>query len=140
MTDPDTLAGDFRIALMRLTRRLRAERGPAELSHTQSTVLGVLERCGPMTAGALAASEQVQPPSMTRVIVFLEDAGLVSRTADPIDRRQVRVTLTDLGRQTVLETRALREAWLARRLEQLTTEEREILRAATTIVQRLVDK
>ena len=140
MTEPGALAGDLRIALMRLTRRLRAEQGPAELRHTQATVLGVLERCGPMTAGALAASERVQPPSMTRVIAFLENGGLVSRTADPIDRRQVRVTLTELGRQTVLETRALREAWLARRLEQLTTEERDILRAATIIMQHLVEK
>jgi DNA-binding MarR family transcriptional regulator len=140
VTDSETLAGDLRIALMRLTRRLRAERGPAELSYTQATVLGVLERCGPMTAGALASSEGVQPPSMTRVIAFLEESGLVSRAADPVDRRQVRVTLTEVGRQTVLETRALREAWLARRLEQLTTEERDILRAATTLVQRLAQK
>jgi DNA-binding MarR family transcriptional regulator len=125
---------------MRIARRLRAERGATELGNTQFAVLGVLERCGPTTAGALAASEQVQPPSMTRIIGALEAAGLVTRSPDPVDRRQVRVGITEAGEQAVRDTRALREAWLARRLMQLSDPERETLASAAGILARLAER
>ena len=37
---------------------------------------------GPLTLGELAAAEQVKPPTMTRLVSALEDAGLVRRESD----------------------------------------------------------
>ena len=90
-----------------------------------------------MTPGELAEHEKVQPPSMTRVIAVLEERNLVQRTAHPTDRRQVVLTVTADGRALVNRVRRRREAWLAQRLQELTPEERAILRAAAPILEKL---
>jgi DNA-binding MarR family transcriptional regulator len=136
------LATSLRISVSRLARRLRAERidpggGVPVLSDTQFSTLAALERCGPMTPGELADYEKVQPPSMTRVIAALDGWGLVTRAPHATDRRQVVLTLTGEGRDLVNRTRRRREAWLARRLTELTPAERATLRAAAPILEKL---
>jgi len=100
--------------------------------------MNTLSRFGPMTPGALAAHEKVQPPSMTRVLAALEDRGLVQRAPHPTDGRQVIVALTDAGDTLIEEVRA-REAWLSQRLKELSTEDRETLRAAIEVIDKLID-
>ncbi|MGH3272807.1 MAG: MarR family transcriptional regulator [Streptosporangiaceae bacterium] len=141
-TRPDAdLATELLISVSRLARRLRAERiarGLAtELSGTQLGALWALERHDAMTPGELAEHEKVQPPSMTRVIAALEARGLVTRSPHPTDGRQVRLEVTDQGRDLVQQSRDLREAWLALRLRELSQEERAVLWAAAPILQRL---
>jgi DNA-binding MarR family transcriptional regulator len=67
----------------------------------------------------------------------LEARSLVIRAPHPTDGRQVRLTVTDQGRELVQQSRKLREAWLAQRLRELSPEERAVLRAAAPILQRL---
>jgi DNA-binding MarR family transcriptional regulator len=135
------LASALRISVSRLARRLRAERLAKGLepglSDTQLAALGALERHTQMTPGELAEHEKVQPPSMTRVIAVLEERGLVVRGPHASDRRQVVLTVTEPGRAVVQQSRQLREAWLARRLRELTPQERATLRAAAPILEKL---
>ncbi len=132
------LASELRLSVMRLRRRLAGERHPDNpLSMGQLALLGALYRTGDQTVGELAALERVQPPSMTRTVNFLADGGYVERRPHPSDGRQVMVALTEEGRAVLLADRARRDEWLARRLASLTTEERDALRRATPILQRL---
>jgi DNA-binding MarR family transcriptional regulator len=132
------LASQLRLSVMRLRRRLANERHPDnELSINAMAVLGSLHRNGEMTVGELAAFERVQPPSMTRTVTCLEEAGHVARRPHDTDGRQVLVSLTDLGRETLLADRRRRDAWLARRLAELTPDERAVLREAAPILERL---
>jgi len=135
------LASALRISVSRLARRLRAERQSEglepDLSDTQLAALAALERHSAMTPGELADHEKVQPPSMTRVITVLEERGLVVRAPHASDRRQVVLTVTDYGRQVVQQSRKLREAWLAKRLRELTPQERSALRAAAPVLEKL---
>ena len=132
------LASELRLSVMRLRRRLANERHPDNpLSLNTMAVLGALYRDGDMSPGELAAHERVQPPSMTRTINCLEEGGYVARRPHDTDGRQVVVTLTDLGRETLLADRARRDAWLATRLRELTAEERDALRKAAPILERL---
>lgn len=140
-TDPG-LATAMRISVSRLARRLRVERlglgGPeTALSDIQLAALAALERKGSMTPGELADHEKVQPPSMTRVIAVLEERGLVLREPHSTDRRQVILTVTPDGRDLVQRVRRRREAWLAQRLQELTAEERQILRRAAPILEKI---
>lgn len=145
MTTPQTrsdagLATALRISITRLARRLRAERakGPEpDLSDTQLAALSALQRLGAMTPGELADHEKVQPPSMTRVIMVLEERGLVARTPHKTDRRQVVLNVTERGSEVVEQSRQLREAWLARRLRELSPGERAALRAAAPVLEKL---
>ena len=136
------LATAMRISISRLARRLRVERlglGGTEtvLSDIQLAALAALARHDSMTPGELAEHEKVQPPSMTRVIAVLEERGLVKREPHATDRRQVVLTVTDEGRDVVQRVRRRREAWLAQRLQELTPDERQILRAAAPILEKL---
>jgi len=135
------LASALRISVSRLARRLRAERQreglEPDLSDTQLAALAALERHSAMTPGELADHEKVQPPSMTRVITVLEERGLVMRAPHASDRRQVVLTVTDYGREVVQQSRKLREAWLAKRMRELTPQERAALRAAAPVLEKL---
>ncbi|QBR93516.1 MarR family winged helix-turn-helix transcriptional regulator [Nocardioides euryhalodurans] len=132
------LASQLRLSVMRLRRRLANERHPDnELSLNAMAVLGSLYRHGELTVGELAALEMVQPPSMTRTVNCLADGGHVVRRKHETDGRQVVVVLTDSGRQTVLADRRRRDAWLARRLAELSPHERAVLREAAPILERL---
>jgi DNA-binding MarR family transcriptional regulator len=135
------LASELRVSVMRLRRRLAAERHPDnELSMSQMAVLAALYRNGEQTVGDLAAGERVQPPSMTRSVNHLEEAGYVARRPHESDGRQVLVSLSDLGRHTLVADRARRDAWLTRRLAALTPEQRALLRQAAPILDELSRK
>jgi len=131
------LAVELRSAVMRLARRLRRMRADTSLSLTQLSVLGTLDRHGAMSPGELATHERVQPPSMTRVVNALEEAGYVTRTPHATDGRQVVVTLTAASHELLEQDRRQREAWLAQRLAELTPEEQELLRKAAEVLERL---
>ncbi len=133
------LAVELRMAIMRTSRRLRQERSVDDVTPGQYSVLAVLDVHGPMTPREIATHEKVQPPSMTRTVTALEEAGLVSRTDHPTDGRQVLVALTVEGSSVVRETRRRRDAWLARRLTELDADERETLHRAAEILTRLAD-
>ena len=134
--DPD-LAAELRLGSMRLARRLRLERGSDDLTLSQLAVLGSLERQGDATVGELANLERVKPPSMTRIVNSLADAGMVSRRAHETDGRLVIVGLTDEARAVLVDDRRRRTAWLAQRLAELTADERELLRQAAPLLDQL---
>ncbi len=134
------LASQFRVSVARLARRLRGERDPEnQLSIGAIGVLGVLMREGDTTIGGLAAHERVQPPSMTRTVSCLEDAGYVVRRPSESDGRIVLVSISDKGRETLQADRRRRDAWLARELKKLTPEERDLLRRVTPVIERLAN-
>ena len=132
-----TLASRLRLAVVRLNRRLRAQRTNATVSLTQLAAMSTLFKCGPLTPGELAAKEGVQPPSMTRVIAALEEFGFVTRRPHPTDGRQAIVALTDHGRAFHDAEVSAREAWLDRRLAELDDDERELLARAAEIIDRM---
>ena len=134
---PAPLAAELRVSVMRAARRLRQMRSSEEITDGQYAVLAALDRGGPATPRALADSEHVQPPSMTRTVNALAEAGLVVRSAHPDDGRQVLVALTGDGARHVRETRRRRDAWLAGRLADLDPADREVLARAAVLLQQL---
>lgn len=114
----EELAARLRVAVTRLNRRLR-QQSLAGLSPAQASALGSVNRLGAPTLGELATAEQVQPPTMTRLVAGMQDAGLVARLADEADRRVCRVQLTAEGRRTLQRIRSLKNAFLTRRLATL---------------------
>ncbi|QIZ35731.1 MarR family winged helix-turn-helix transcriptional regulator [Saccharopolyspora sp. ASAGF58] len=135
-----TLASRLRLAVVRLNRRLRAQSADLKITLSQLSALSCLHKTGAMTPGELAAREGVQPPSMTRVIAALEDAGLVARRAHPTDGRQAIVELTEAGRARIDEEVSIRERWLDQQLVDLSEEERRVLSQAVEIIDRLASR
>lgn len=131
------LASALRISTARLARRLRSQRADTTLGATQLAALATLDRLGPMTPRELAEHEKVQPPSMTRVIGELERRELVRRNPHPDDGRRVILILTEQGLSALKAERRRREEWLTKQLRELTPQERETLRAAAPILEKL---
>ncbi len=139
MPTDTALASELRTTVMRLARRLRNQRADNTLSLSQIAALGTLFRHGPLTPSELAAHERVQPPSMTRLVAKLEEAGLVTRTDHPTDGRQVLVAASPAGIAMIKEDRRRRDAWLAQRMRDLTPEERDVLHRAAEVLGRIAD-
>ena len=134
----DELAARLRLSVTRLARRLRIQTEDGTTA-SQLSALTSLARRGPLTLGELSAVERVKPPTMTRIVASLEEAQLVSRTADPIDRRVARVDLTDAGRQLLDRSRLRKDAYLAARLGQLSAHDRASLCRAADALDHLLD-
>jgi len=131
------LASRLRLSVTRLHRRLRQHSAGA-LTQSQASALASIGQLGAPTLGALAASESVQPPSMTRIVGALEAMGHVARVVEPSDRRVTRVTLTPKGIQVLDRSRSLKNAYLARQLGRLAPGERQALADLTVLLERLV--
>jgi DNA-binding MarR family transcriptional regulator len=139
---PDTraeLAARLRLALTRTARRLR-QQGGADLSPSLSAALATIARQGPLTPSELAFAERIQRPTVTRLLARLEEEGLVTRTADPLDGRVRRVAVTAPGAALLEETRARKDAWLARGLEGLTDADLAALRRTAALLERLLEE
>ncbi|MCW4356010.1 MarR family transcriptional regulator [Hoyosella sp. YIM 151337] len=136
--DEKQLASDLALAVVRLARQLRGHRQHSAVSLTQLSALSTLFSEGPMTPGALAARERVQPPSMTRVIGSLADVGLVDRMPHPSDGRQIIVSLSEAGKALVQNEKDAREAWLAAQLRNLRSAELTSLREAVDTMTELM--
>jgi DNA-binding MarR family transcriptional regulator len=129
-------AARLRLSTTRLARRLRQE-GDTGLTPSQLSALATIDRHGPLTLGALAELEAVAPPSITKVAAKLEAAGLVGRLSDAGDRRFVRVTATDAGRQLLARVRQRKTAWLTSRLRRLDDDQQARLAAALDVLELL---
>jgi DNA-binding MarR family transcriptional regulator len=132
------VAGELRLACMRISRRVRFE-STHEVPPHQFSVLVRLEEA-PRTPGELADIERVSPPSMTRTVAALVERGLVARTADPSDGRQVILSLTPEATRLLKEIRRRRDQWMTVRMKGLSPEEQEVLRKAAPILSRLASE
>src|SRR5437764_11820702 len=117
-TDVD-LADRLHSAAIHLLRRVRRADDASGLPAPQLSALSVIGFGGPITLGALAAAEQVRPPTITKVVAALEEAGLVAREIDADDRRIARVKATPRGARLLQEGRERRVASLAASLTEL---------------------
>lgn len=134
---PAKTADRLHSAAIHLLRRLRRVDVASGLTAPRLSALSVVVFNGPLTLGALAAAEQVRPPTMTRIVAALEAAGLVRREPSPEDRRSVWIRATDVGRQLLAEGRARRTESLERQLAALPPGELATLARAAEIVDRL---
>jgi DNA-binding MarR family transcriptional regulator len=132
------IASELRIALFRLVRRLRTEHPSGAKSFAQMGVLMRMSRNGPATMSELAAADGITPQSMARTVGELVDGGLLRREPDPSDGRQILLSLTEQAEQMVRDFQSQRDGWLAvAMLARLSPEERELLRVAARLLDRL---
>lgn len=132
-------AAQLRTAIVRTARRLRQEAAAetSGLTPTSVAALATIERHGPMTPSEIAAIERVKRPTITRTLGCLEREGLIDRTPDPLDRRSALVELNGAGRERLRRLRSRKNAYLARRMRDLSAEEVETLERAAEILERM---
>lgn len=132
-------AAHLRTAIVRTARRLRQEAAAETTGLTPTSVaaLATIERHGPMTPSEIAEIERVKRPTITRTLGCLEREGLIDRSPDPADKRSALVSVNAAGRERLRRLRGRKNAYLARRMRDLTDEEVETLERATEILERM---
>jgi DNA-binding MarR family transcriptional regulator len=133
------MADRLGLGATRLARMLR-QQDEGALTPTMRATLGTIGREGPITLGELAGIEQVAPPTITKVVSKLEDAGLVAREVDGADRRIVRVSTSTAGRRWLDEDRKRRRDWLTERVRNLSADDQRALAAAVDVIERLTER
>lgn len=133
------LADELLPLAVRLARLLFQEgTGSSRVSRAQVSVLRVLRDEGPRRISELAEAEHVAQPTITKLVVRLEQEGLVTRVADPDDGRAVLVGITPSGRTQLKQMTAAAAAALTGRLEALDASDRATLAEALPALEKLI--
>jgi DNA-binding MarR family transcriptional regulator len=132
-------AAHLRTAIVRTARRLRQEAAAETTGLTPTSVaaLATIERHGPITPSEIAEIERVKRPTITRTLGCLEREGLIDRATDPADGRSSLVSVNAAGRDRLRRLRGRKNAYLARRMRDLSPEEVETLERAAEILERM---
>jgi DNA-binding MarR family transcriptional regulator len=121
----------------RLGRQMRPSATHAGLTPTQMSVLNSVVRHGPLRLAELQGIEAVNPTMLSRIVGKLDDAGLISRVCDPVDRRVVTVEVTPAGRRTQKQVKDERARTLTALLEGLPPEQSAAVLAALPALEAL---
>ena len=121
-----------------LLRRLRVEDEALGVSAPRLSVLSVLVFTGPKRIGELAGIEQVEPPTMTKLVDGLVRDGLAVRETDPDDARAVRVRTTPVGARTLRRGRAKRVESLRSTLAGLSPTDLTALGEGVDVLERVL--
>jgi len=119
--------------------RLATQRTTLPLPRAQSRLFGTIEDQGPTRISELAALDHCSQPTMTMQVRRLEDAGLVTRTTDPVDARAVLIQITGTGIETLRQVRANRAGVIDPRIASLDEDDRQTLADAVRVLRRLLD-
>ena len=134
--DGVTVAARLNLSIGRLMRTIR-QHAAAGLTPSQLSALVTVDERGPLRISALATHEALAAPAATRVVATLEEAGLVSRSADPADKRASLIALTTAGSETLAALRKERATGLGAQLDALSDAERRLLERALPILEKL---
>ncbi len=132
------MADRLHSAALHLLRRLRIEDDALGISAPRLSALSVLVLGGPRRIGELADAEQVEAPTMTRLVDGMERDGYAIRAADPEDRRAVVVRATPKGVRALERGRSQRVRALATQLRILSADQLTTLAKAVDVLERVV--
>jgi DNA-binding MarR family transcriptional regulator len=141
MTPPapaETALSSDLLSVVARINRLANQRVRLELPFAQARLLSAIEAQGAARISDLAALDNCSQPTMTTQVRRLEDAGLVSRTSDPVDARAVLISITPKGVQALATVRADRAAVLDPYLERLGPTDRQTLADAVRVMRDLL--
>jgi len=123
--------------------RLMAAHAPefaaVDLSMAQAKLLYVVTAGGELTMSEVGQRLGVAISTASGAVDHLVGLGLLARTDDPSNRRQVRVSVTARGLETLEHLRELNARQLRALFDVLADDELEVIEHATRIMTRAVD-
>jgi DNA-binding MarR family transcriptional regulator len=115
------------LSLFAISRRLRARESRQMLEPGALLVLHAVASHGQARPSELADRLQLDASTVSRHLRHLEQAGLVTRGADPNDRRAARVCVSTSGQTALDEAFRARQALVSRACAAWTVADREAL-------------
>jgi DNA-binding MarR family transcriptional regulator len=136
--DLDRVSRSLHSVAIHLLRTLRAQDSALGIGPAQLSALSVIVFGGPQSLHELAKAEQVQPPTMSRIVDALVEQKLVKREINSEDRRSVKISPTPKGVQVMQEGRDRREKALIELLKSLRPDEIASVEKAAEILTRVL--
>jgi DNA-binding MarR family transcriptional regulator len=147
MTNPDGAteisegsAARLRMAVTRLSKRLRPTAAAGTLTSTELDVLFASDRRGPLRLSDLAGFAGLNPTMLSRLVPRLEATGLLRRLVVEGDRRVCRVDVTAKGRRLLERIRSERNDALSELLRALDDGERVAVFTALPVLEELAER
>jgi len=117
-----------------LLRSLAAIDKLAGLTPARLSALSVLVFAGPQSLGALAITERVAGPTMTRIVDGLAGSGLAERQPDPADGRAVLIVATAAGDTLMRAAAARRISAISAAIQRLPPADQRRITAAAALL------
>jgi DNA-binding MarR family transcriptional regulator len=135
---PATELQDLVSLLGEMRRWVREVHQLSSWQHAASAMsaLALADRLGPARVGQLAEEARVHVSVMSRTVSSLERAGLVARTADPVDGRAQLLELTPAGSAALDQGRSWVTDYLSVRLAAWDADD---LRQLNVLLRRVID-
>jgi len=137
MTTNET-AARLRRAITRMNRRLRYS-ALTGVTPAQASILASIDKLERPSLGDLAIAEQVQPPSITKLVKGMGQLGLIDTFEDETDRRCTRVRLSALGRKELNVIRQRKTEFLERKLLALSSNDQRKAEALVSFLEALLE-
>jgi DNA-binding MarR family transcriptional regulator len=131
------VAGRLRIAISRISHRLRLQAQSDDMTPTRLSALAIVAKNGPLRLGDLAARLGTSAPTMSRIVDWLLQQGLVDRWPDPDDQRAGLIGMAERGTVWLEEIRTRNTGYLAEKLAILSDQELAALAAAVPVLERI---
>lgn len=126
-------------ALRRLVRRRwRAQSGQPQLRGAQVELLRLVEDQPGVGVAAAARALQLAPNSVSTLVNQLLDAGLITRSTSPGDRRAAHLRLTDSGEKRLAAWRQARSELIATGMARLSPGDVAALERALPALRNLI--
>lgn len=122
------------VAIQQAALRFRSLDNELGLSPARGSILATLRNAGPRRVSELARDQGVAQPTITKLVIAMEEEGLVTRRSDSRDRRGIIVDLTDTGRELARSSRARKIEWVAGAVGEV---DHEVLVATVTVTARI---
>ena len=123
-------------------QRIMAVHAPAftsvDLTMAQAKLLYVVTATGELTMSEIAQRLGVTISTASGAVDHLVSIGLLSRVDDPANRRQVRVSVTPLGGETLEQLRELSTRQLRSLFEVVSDDDLEVIERAIRILTEAV--
>lgn len=138
-SDLESLSRTLHSAALHLLRDLRTQDSALGIGPSQLSALSVIVFGGPRSLHDLAKAEQVQPPTMSKIVDGLVEQGLAQRETNSSDRRSITVSPTSKGVHVMKEGRDRREKRLIELLKRLKQDEIRDLRRASELLTQILE-
>lgn len=133
-------AARLRLAVARLSKRLRPTAAAGSLTSAELDVLFGTDRHGPLRLSDLAGLAGLNPTMLSRLVPKLEASGLVRRLVVEGDKRVCRIDVTPKGRRLLDRIRSERNDALSRLLRGLEDDEIEAVLNALPVLEELAER
>jgi DNA-binding MarR family transcriptional regulator len=134
----DRTIGAFEAFQLKLMAVHVAEFTTVDLTMAQAKLLYVVMAAGELSLSEIAGQLRVTASTASGAVDHLVGLGLLSRADDPADRRQLRVSATALGRQTIEQLHELSERQLRALFDVISDADLDVVAKAIEIMSAAV--